>query len=63
MSFLLDQIANQPGPEAREALTAIGIHKRDATLRERVEEAALRAEVDLARDLEAIFQSPGGSPR
>jgi len=61
MSFLLDQIASQPGPEAREALTAIGIHQRDATLRERVEEAAQRAEVDLSRDLEAIFPPPAGS--
>ena len=56
IGFLLQRIASEIGPEAREALAAMEIHRHDPALRERVEEAAHRSDVDLTREIAELFR-------
>lgn len=55
IGFLLQQIADARGPEARAALAAMEIHRHDPALRERIEAAAKHNDADLTREIAELF--------
>ena len=55
IDFLIELIAKEEGPTARDAIAALGLYRHDAALEKRVRAAARREDVDLATVLRETF--------
>ncbi len=60
IDYLLGMVVKEPGPVAREAIAALGIHHHDDGLRERTLVAARRDDLDLSESVETAFGDGGG---
>jgi hypothetical protein len=55
MDFLISLIETGEGPTAREAIAALGLYRHDASLVERVRNAARRTDLDLRKAIQETF--------
>ncbi|MCZ6464558.1 MAG: HEAT repeat domain-containing protein [Proteobacteria bacterium] len=56
LDFLLEMVAREPGPLARDALAALGVHRDDESLAERVRQTAqARDDLDLGPAVQEAF--------